>query len=177
MDYSKIMGELKDAPLFSLFRLNSAIWRELENPTRIKAIKKSLKVDQQISYFDADENRLVDATIIKLKRTKALVKNSHDGRHWNIPFYHINIDELDTNIYADSKQSVDRNTLRVGDKVCFQDKDGNDLFGEITKLNPKTAKILVGDIKWRVAYTYLSPVIDGSLGSGLLLEGEVVVIE
>ena len=92
MNYSKILDELNKASLFELYRLEQAIRRSLEDPVRIKNIKDSLKVGHDIEYFDAEENRLVEASIIELKRTRALVENRHDGKLWNIPFYHINLD-------------------------------------------------------------------------------------
>ncbi len=175
MDYSKILNELNHASLFELYRLNVAIRQQLEDPIRLRLIKESLKTGQLIKYFDASENRLIDATILELKRTKVLVENKHDGELWNIPYYYINIDNIDTNIQAISKRTINRNNLKVGDKVCFKDKKGNELFGEVNKMNPKTAGVLVGQVKWRVAYSLLFPILDGELGTDKnLLEGEVL---
>jgi hypothetical protein len=36
---------------------------------------------------------------------------------------------------------VDRLSLKIGDQVGFKAKDGDELFGIITKLNTKRAKI------------------------------------
>ncbi len=159
MDYTAIITELNKASLFDLYRLNVAIHQELNDPTRLKLIKNNLKVGQLISYFDEAENRLIEATIIKLKRTKVLVENQHDDVQWNIPYYFINIDNLDTNINLKEKEKTNKNHIKVGDHVCFKDKEGNELFGEVIKLNPKTAGVLVGNTKWRVAYSLLSPTI------------------
>jgi len=176
MDYSKILNELNSASLFELYRLNASIRQQLKDPKRISLIKSILKVGQLIKYFEAAENRLLDAEIIELKRTKVLVKNKHDDELWNIPYYFINIDNSDVDIQAGSKQKISRNNLKVGDKVCFKDNGGKEIFGEVTKLNPKTSGVLVGDVKWRVAYSLLSPIIDGELGSGNnILEGEVLL--
>ena len=57
MNYSKILEELNNASLFELYRLKQAIRRSLEDPVRIRNIKESLKVGQDIEYFDAEENR------------------------------------------------------------------------------------------------------------------------
>ena len=92
MNYSKILDELNSASLFELYRLEQAIRHSLEDPARIRNIKNSLKVGQDIEYFDADENRLVEASIIELNRTRLLVRNRDDGKLWNIPYYHINLD-------------------------------------------------------------------------------------
>lgn len=72
MNYSKILDELNNASLFDLYRLEQAIRRSLEDPVRIKNIKDALKVGQDIEYFDTEENRLIEASIIELKRTRAL---------------------------------------------------------------------------------------------------------
>ncbi len=175
MNISEILNEMNNASLFELYRLNQAIRRQLEDPKRINILKKQLKAGQLISYFDTDENRLVDAVIMELKRTRVLVRNTKDGALWNIPFYYINADNLDADISATHSRRVDRNVLKVGDKVCFKDKKGVELFGKVIKLNQKTAGVSVGNIKWRVAYGLLSPIIEGELGNDLnVLEGEVL---
>ena len=175
MDYSTILNELNNASLFELYRLNVAINQQLEDPSRLRLIKGVLKTGELIRYFDDTENRLIVATILELKRSKVLVENTIDGKLWNIPYYYINIDGIDTNIQASSKQTINRNNLKVGDKVCFKDKKGNELFGEVIKLNPKTAGVLVGQVKWKVTYRLLIPIIDGELGVDInLIEGEVV---
>ncbi|MGF1613631.1 MAG: hypothetical protein ACFCVA_06875 [Gammaproteobacteria bacterium] len=177
MNYSKILEELNNASLFDLYRLEQAIRRSLEDPVRIRKIKDSLRVGQDIEYFDAEENRLIGASIIELKRTRALVRNRHDGKLWNIPFYHINLDHADVSI-ASSTSKLDRNSLKVGDKVAFKDKKGNELFGEVIKLNQKTAGVLVGPTRWKVSYRLLSSIIEGELGNDTnLIEGQLLARE
>ena len=174
MNYSKILEELNNASLFELYRLEQAIRRSLEDPVRIGKIKDSLRVGQDIEYFDAEQNRLIEATIIELKRTRALVKNRHDGKLWDIPFYHINVDHADVSI-SGSTGKLDRNSLKVGDKVAFKDRKGNELFGEVIKLNQKTAGVLVGTTRWKVSYRLLSSIIEGERGSETnLIEGELL---
>ena len=174
MNYSKILAELNSASLFELYRLEQAIGRSLEDPVRIREIKDSLTVGQDIEYFDAEENRLVEASIIELKRTRALVKNRHDEALWNIPFYHINLDHADVSI-SGSTGKLDRNSLKVGDKVAFKDRKGNELFGEVIKLNQKTAGVLVGTARWKVGYSLLSPIIEGERGGETnLIEGQLL---
>ncbi len=159
MDYTAIITELNKASLFDLYRLNVAIHQQLNDPIRLSLIKNHLKVGQLISYFDLTENRLIKATIIQLKTTKVLIENQHDGGQWNITYYSINIDNLDIDINLKAKQKTNKNHIKVGDHVCFKDKQGNELFGEVIKLNPKTAGVLVGNTQWRVAYSLLSPTI------------------
>ena len=56
-----------------------------------------------------------------------------------------------------------------------KDRKGNELYGEVNKLNRKTAGVRVGSTNWRVTYSLLRPVIDGEVGKeGFLLEGVIV---
>ena len=174
MNYSKILDELNNASLFELYRLNEAIRRSLEDPVRIRSIKDSLKVGQNIEYFDAEENRLVEAIITELKRTRLLVKNRHDGKLWDIPYYYVNLDHSNIAI-SNSAGKLNRNNLKVGDKVAFKDKKGHELFGEVIKLNQKTAGVLVGTARWKVGYGLLSLIIEGESASEMnLIEGQLL---
>mgnify|MGYP001063034883 CR=1 FL=1 len=163
MDYSQILETLNKASLFELYRLQQAIRRSLEDPARIRQIKNSLRVGQDIEYFEAEETRLIEASIVELKRTKVLVKNRHDGALWNIPLYFINLDRADVAI-SNPTGKLDRNSLKIGDKVTFKDRKGNEQFGEVIKLNPKIAGVLVGTTRWKVSYGLLSSIIEGELG-------------
>lgn len=165
MDYTAILTALNNASLFELYRLNVAIRQQLDDPARLRLVRDRLKTGLPISYFSEAENRLIEATIVELRRAKVLVKHKDDGELWNIPYYFINIDNSDTDVQSPLTQKTNRNTIKVGDNVCFRDKKGNERFGEVIKLNPKTAGVLVGETNWRVAYSLLSPIIDGELGS------------
>lgn len=175
MDYSKISKELKKASTFDLYRLSVVINQQLENPQRIEEIRRNLKSGQTIGYFDRTENRLIEAEIIKLKRTRLLVENIHNKERWNIPFYWINMDGVDTDIGESSGIGLEKSQLKVGDKVGFQDKQNNDVYGEIIRLNQKTATIVTStNAKWRVAYDYLYLVIEGEQMHPSLIEGQIL---
>ena len=177
MDYSGILQALKEASLFDLYRLRAAIDHMLDQPERLDAIRNRLKPGQTITYFDETENRLIEARVIRLKRTRLLVENRHDGQQWNIPFYYVNLDRVDTDIKPISPEvGLDRSRLKVGDKVGFRDRQNNDLYGQVIRLNRKTATIQTENSgKWRVAYSFLFPIIDGRLGGRPgLIEGEVI---
>ena len=103
MDYTTILQELNKASLFDLHRLQSAIYQELLNPIRIDQIKAQLKIGQSISYFDSQANSLVDAVILKIQRTRCLVRNTKDQKSWNLPFYYLNLDNIDTDIQPGEK--------------------------------------------------------------------------
>lgn len=166
MDYTALLQELNKASLFDLHRLQSAIYQELENPIRIDQIKAQLKIGQAISYFDPDTNRLIDAVILKIKRTRCLVKNVHDQKNWNLAFYYLNLDNSNTDIQPPKNAvGIPKSSLKVGAKVGYKSKYNEDVFGEVLRLNQKTASVKVNErTTWRVPYTLLFQVIDGELG-------------
>jgi hypothetical protein len=177
MNYSEILQALNNASLFELYRLEQAIRRSLEDPARIRKVKDSLRVGQDIAYFEAEENRLIEARIVELKRTRALVRNRHDGKLWTLPFYLINLDQADVAVSSPTGK-LDRNSVKVGDKVAFKDRNGHELFGEVIKLNQKTAGVLVGTTRWKVSYGLLSSIIEGELGRDTnLIEGQLLARE
>ena len=140
MDYTEILAALNDASLFDLHRLRSGIDQELSNPKRLDAIRGRLEPEQQVSYFDPDLNCLIDAVIIKVKNTRCLVKNIKDGKRWDLPFYFINMDDVDTDIRPSKNQmGIPKSVLKVGDRIGFKSKTQNDLYGEVIRLNKKTA--------------------------------------
>lgn len=59
--------------------------------------------------------------------------------------------------------------------MAFKDRNGNERFGEVIKLNQKTAGVLVGATRWKVGYRLLSAIIEGELGSETsLIEGRLL---
>ncbi len=175
MDYSKIIQELQQATLFDLYRLNIAIGQQMDNPQRIDEVKNRLKPGQTIRYFNSTENRLVEATVLKLKRTQLSVRNTHDQVRWSIPFYAVNLDHVDTDLVVPAKMGLDKSQLKVGDIVVYPDRQNRDVHGQVIRLNPTTATIKTDSgAQWRVAYEWLSLVIDGERASPRLIEGRIV---
>jgi hypothetical protein len=166
MNYSTILQELNKASLFDLHRLQSAIYQELLNPNRIEQIKAQLKTGQSISYFDPQSNSLVDAVILKIQRTRCLVRNIKDQKSWNLPFYYLNIENVDADIQPGKNAvGIPKNALKIGAKVGFKDKYNNELFGEVIRLNQKTATVKINEHnRWLVHYNHLFQVIEGEIG-------------
>lgn len=120
MDYTLILQELNKASLFDLHRLQSAIYKELENPKRIEQIKAQLKIGQAISYFDSQSNCLIDAVILKINRTRCLVKNINDRQNWNLHYYYLNVDNVDADIQAPKNVAgIPKNSLKVGVRTVY----------------------------------------------------------
>ncbi len=175
MDYSKIIEELKQASLFDLYRLNVAINHMMEDPRRLYEIKKCLRPGQKISYFDDTENRLIEAKVIKLMRKRLLVENIDDQQRWEIPLYYVNFDEVNTDLIGSSKMGLDKNQLKVGDLVGFQDNQNIDVHGVIIRLNQKTATIKTNtNTEWRVGYEWLYLVINVEQKISYQIEGRII---
>lgn len=176
MDYEKLSRELAQASLFDLWRLNSTINRMLDDPQRLRQIKRQLKVGRTVSYFEDRENRLMDAEIIAIRRTRLSVRNLHDHRIWDLPFHMLNLGDassVDLCQLVDHKK-VSRASLKVGDQVGWTHNNGDELYGVVTKLNPARAVIkLSNNNTWRVPYAMLYAILDGELensADGLLLD-------
>ena len=169
MDYTTLIEELRAASLFDLYRLRAALTLQLEDPGKIALVRARLRPGLDVSYFDEVQNRLVEARIIELRRTRLLVENRGDHKRWLIPFGAVNVDgvETDIRVVATEQSGLDRSRLKVGDAVGFRDRQHQERYGQVLALNQKTATILTGDHqRWRVAYQFLFPVIesDGWLG-------------
>ena len=91
----------------------------------------------------------------------------------------INIEGKD-NIVLQNRQSgkLDRNSLKIGDRVGYRSNVGNDVFGIIKKLNPKKAVVALNDDQiWHVPYACLFLIMDGvsmDTKGCLLIEGEAI---
>ena len=177
-DFNGILEQLGPWSLFELNRLRCAINRLLDDPARNEAIKRQLKPGMNITYFCGDKNTLVEATIEEVRKTWASVVDIKDGKKWNIKFYLINLQEIDTSIQPKrASGGLDRNSLKVGDRVGWHSKLGYELYGVVEKLNPKKALIrLGGGEQWTVSYSLLFLIMDGISiqGGQLCIEGEVI---
>lgn len=160
MNYSDIVKALDSATGFDLYRLSNAIRRMLDDPGRITEVKRRLHPGDQVEYFDTSENRIVKARLLKFQRTRVLVENIEDKVEWNIPYYALNIHGADTSIAENVKEGLGRNEVSVGDRVGFFDRDGNERYGQVKRLNQKTVTLDCGGSKWRVAYSFLFKVVD-----------------
>lgn len=171
MDYNLVLSELQQASMFELFRLQAAIGQLLDDPARLIAIKCALRPGMEITYFHEQGNRLIPARVLQIRKTRAVIQDLETAKRWTIPLYMINLENQDTDI-TPKQQGVDRLSLQVGDAVGFTGKDGQELFGTITKLNPKRAKIQIEHEIWAVPYSMLFPIIDGEHGTDQLISLE-----
>lgn len=175
---NQVYDDVEKLSLFDLKRLSSAIYNLLEDPKRNLAVKKCLKVGMTI-YYESPEQELIEAVILDVRKTMATVKRVSDNSRWDIYLFSINLNGQDL-ISTPKRQSgnLDRNSLKIGDRVGYHSKNGNDVFGVIQKLNPKKTVVLLNDGQiWNVPYGLLFLVMDGvsvDVNDCLLIEGVVL---
>jgi hypothetical protein len=176
MDSHQLIDSLSRKSLYELFRIKNVIDKLLEDPAALGYCRNNLKVGQSLSYFDPDSNQEIRAVLSKIYRTKALVKNIDDSRYWTIPLYMINREGLPMRL--PNRSRIDRLNLKVGDSVGFLNRAQEACYGQVEKLNTKTAsvKLASGQI-WRVAYSLLFYVTDAqAFEKGSLFELPEIIV-
>ena len=111
-----------------------------------------------------------------VRKTRASVRELETGKVWTIPLYMINIEGATTDIEPRS-QGVDRLSLRVGDRVGFEGRTGEEVFGTVIKLNPKRAKVETDQGIWNVSYSFLFTVLEGEQGNEQYLIPKFVIAQ
>jgi hypothetical protein len=173
MNIQSVFQELQTASDFELLRLKVAIEQLLEDPERINALRKKMVVGMLLDYFNEEENRSIPCELLDIKRTRAIVREVETGKRWTLPFYYLNLDHIATKLVANNKRGMSKAELYIGYTVGFvNSKNNQDYIGQIVKLNPKRAVLLVGNEEWQVPYQMLFDIIDSELDSSstLLLE-------
>ena len=162
MDITRVLNELEGASAFELYRLSVAINAALDEPARIVAAKAAIHIGMETQYFDAKAQRLFNCRIEALNRTSVSVNDLDNNCRYKLPYFMLNLGGIDVSIRnAREKAGMSRHELAIGDRVCFMSKYGKQVSGSVLRLNSKTVTLSCGDEQWRVAYQFLSPVIDG----------------
>lgn len=171
MDYTHLLNELNKATTFDLFRLHAAISKELDNPKRIAAIKRKLRIGDEVSCFYPVENRLVLAKIAEFNPKTVVVSSLENGRHYKIPYCMLNVEHVDVSIQEPvNTKRLSPNTIKVGDLLGF-DKEGENIEGRVKRINQKTVTLETpSGQSWRVSYLHLYRVHPGQKNRDFQLE-------
>lgn len=158
-----IYRQLETLSLFELNRLQSVVYQMTEDENRNNLVKQQLKEGMTITYFNSKKNKLLDAVLLEIKKTKVKLQDLEDGHIWLVLFKAINIEGIPLALTPKQKNgTLDKHTLKIGDRVRFESNDHVELYGIIKKLNPKRAVIELRDgHQWHVPYVSLSLIIDG----------------
>ena len=144
------------------YQLSARIDVLIEDPTRLKPIARAIVPGSTIEYFCKRENRFVSASVDKVNRSTVDVTNLEDGKRWRIELAAVNTGGSQGQANPQrSNSQLSRHDLSVGQVVGFQDRDNQDRFGTIIRLNPKTVTLECEfGTKWRVGYSLLFFVLD-----------------
>lgn len=170
MNFSETISTLKNASAFELYRLRAAIDRVLDQPGWMDAVRSRLRVGQHIQYFDPGANRSQQGEIEELRRKQAVVLDLATQKRWLISYAAINLDGADVEIREKPRKGLGRNEVAIGDVVGFMDRNHHQRSGQILRLNEKTVTLVCERQQWRVAYSLLHRVVDGSAALGEPLE-------
>ncbi len=163
VDFSVLLKQLDTATPFELYRLQCALNRMLDDPRRIEQAKQMVRVGEEVSYFEPDENREVRAMVLKCNRTRVVVKRLDNAETWEVLYSSINTAGVSSTVHERASRGMGRNEVRIGDRVSFTDRNNRELFGTVIRLNPKTVTLVCDgehDGQWRVGYSFLRPVLD-----------------
>ena len=75
-----------------MYRINTAIDVQLEDPQRIRRVKQQLKIGQDVRYFDRTSNREEEAILLEIKKTRVKLRHKMTGKNWVLPIYWLNIE-------------------------------------------------------------------------------------
>lgn len=144
MDYSELADLLDSASTFDLYRLNDVINQMLDDPKRLIAIKRRLRLGQPVMYYLTSKEPLQRGIVEKVKTTRVVIRDDADGHRWDVPLTAINLDPdsvVDVPPFKPAQETLSKNDFQVGDSVGFCDKSGQDRYGQIVRLNKKTATL------------------------------------
>jgi hypothetical protein len=167
MQYNDVAENIENFSLFELWRIYCTISNALENNHKINVIRKMLQPDMNVAYFSKSDNTMIEAIVVRVNKTRALVRNIDSLTYTNVPFYMFNVDNIPIhqNINPQAKIVLSKNNLKIGDKVGWHsNRSAQDFFGTVIKLNPKTAVIKLPDNQvWHVTYSLLFPIFDSEV--------------
>ena len=163
VEYDQLVAFLRNASLHEIYRISTAIERELDNPQRILAVKAKIREGDYVEYFDCKTNVLTRARVLKKQQKKVLVQNCDDMRHWVLPYYWLKIDSREFNFRNPDKKGLHKNELSVGQWVGFtSSRNGDTVVGRVKRLNQKTVSLTTAQgAGWLVSYSVLYTIIDG----------------
>lgn len=165
VNFAEVVKLLENASAFDLYRVTVAIQHMLDDPKRMLAVKRNLRVGQEIEYFDSKQNAPVKARLLECNKTRVLVQNIADGKRWTLPYYWLNVEQTETVIDTSRGKGLQRHEIGVGDILGFvASRDGLERYGKVLRLNPKTVTLDCKTEVWKVSYSVLFKVINAEAG-------------
>lgn len=164
MNFNEITKLLESASLFDLWQINCFTHDLMQNEDRIRSMKYKLTIGMEISYFDNVARKFVNAIILEIRKNKVLVHNKDDHKNWLIYLVAINLDHITDIPPSFRTTGINKGEWKINDHVGWRSsKVGEELFGNIIKLNPKRALVkLANGVTWAIPYSMLFPVLEAN---------------
>lgn len=171
----ELHDSIKNLSLYEMNRLLLVLWDELEDPKRIQDVKDRFKVGDRLEWFNPKTNKVCFGIVTKKNRKLVEIINEADRHRWTLPYRAFNLSNKSVEFSPNDNNKLTRQSCSIGEHVGFN-ANGNSYYGEIVKLNQKTAGInTTCGGKWRVPYSDLVKVFDTELAKdSLLIEGECI---
>ncbi|MCL1079264.1 hypothetical protein D5R81_18545 [Parashewanella spongiae] len=175
MNIQDVFQQLETASDFELFRLKCAIDKVLEDPDRSNNLKAKLSLGMKVEYFCPDRNKAILCEVLKVNRTQVNIREIETGKGWNMPFYFLNLDHIETSLQSNMKVGMSKAEIALGDTLGFiRSRDNQECIGTVMKLNPKRVVIHLKDGLWNVPYSQVFPILDShavdTQTTGILIE-------
>ena len=134
-------------------------------------------VGQTISWFNSQSNKEEKAEVLRCNKSRVLVDNFSDNQKWNVYYSAINMQSVEVDISMNQKVGLRKMELSLGEIVAFLDNFNKTIYGQVVKLNPKTARIDTRGNNWSVSYNLLRKVddIEAELAEKMLYIDETIV--
>ncbi|QPK62236.1 hypothetical protein IVG45_15445 [Methylomonas sp. LL1] len=162
LSFTDWLHALKHASSFDLYRLRVLIDDELDSPVRQRLLFASLRVGQELHYFDAQTHQQHPCRILEILQKYVVVLDLAEQRRYKILPHMLNLSGQSVDVVLPQGQKLERHHLKTGDHVAFIATDGGYIEGCIIRLNQKSVTLRATDNKqWRVGYGLLQrPIID-----------------
>ena len=163
MNYQDILDQLKHLSLFDLTRLQLVLRDELENSSKVAQIRAKLRVGMRIEYFAYQINSVASGVIFELNPKSLIIQEEATHAVWKIPYHVVCINATQVQEKSPSDH-LTKLTTSIDMPVSFEHR-GVLYFGKVTHRNPKKATVAVDHKIWRVPYSMLFRVFEGSVGN------------
>ncbi len=158
---------LNRASSLELYHLYSVVERLMTDPRRVIDIRMRLNLGQMVRYVDwraaGAALSLRNGRVVAMKDAQVTVEDELSRVAVTLPYAAIEVPDgapVQT-VPTQPPESVQtRDDFSVGERVSFEDKYLQSVFGVIVRLNPKSATLDCNGEKWRVPYALLRRVLE-----------------
>ena len=155
-DWRRLLAALPHATDRDLVRLRLAIDRILLDPQRIAAIRRDLRVGQEINYVSERRNRVSSGRVVEMMADRVLIETGEGMLRW----LHYASIQVSAPYEGDVEAAEARPLPYVAGDMVSHDDRGVHRFGKVVRVNRKTVTVESGGRTVRVPHAALRPVVD-----------------